>query len=270
MTMTTPPSLPTDPYREIAELYDLEHNEFDGDIDILTSFAQAVGDPILEVGCGSGRIVLPLAEAGFHVTGIDTSRPMLDRAGRRVAEHGLGDRVHLVEADMRTMNEVPGGPFGLVIFSLNSLMHLANPADQRAALMAAHQALDPKGQLIIDLMNPTPEQITHLYNGPHLEGSWTLADGSTVDKWSHRKASDEPQVMDTLLWYDRTSPDGHLTRIRTAFPLRYIHASELALMLELTGFVDPVFYGSYDLDPFEPEADRLLVTAEVQPARHRD
>jgi len=267
--MKTTTSLPDDPYESIADLYDLEHNEFDGDVDILINFAQAVGDPILEAGCGSGRLLLPLAEAGFEVTGVDTSRPMLDRAERLVSGYGIGDRVTLIETDMREMDTVPGGPFGLVIFSLNSLMHLPTQEDQRAALAAAYRALDPKGQLIIDLMNPTAGEITHLLNGPHLEGSWTLADGSAVDKWSQRTASDRPQVIDTLIWYDRTSPDGQLTRTRTAFPLRYIHASELALLLELTGFVAPVFYGSYDLDPYEPESERLFVTAEIQPATPR-
>jgi hypothetical protein len=103
-------------------------------------------------------------------------------------------------------------------------------------------------------------------NGPHLEGSWTLQDGSTIDKWSHRRQSGTPQVMDTLLWYDRTSPDGTLTRTRSTFPLRYIHASELALMLELSGFIEPVFYGTYDLDPYDNDSERLFVTAEVLPA----
>lgn len=267
--MNMSPAAIADPYCTIAELYDLEHEDFDDDIEILLNFAEVVGDPILEVGCGSGRLVVPLAEAGFRVTGIDISRPMLDRARQHVAAHGVGDRVTLVEADMRSADEAPGGPFGLVILSLNSLMHLPSPVGQRAALEAARRALDPRGQLIIDVMNPTAEQVTHLLDGPHLEGSWTLEDGSTIDKWSHRRASDQPQVLETLLWYDRIAPDGVLSRTRTSFPLRYIHPSELALMLEVTGFIEPIFYGSYDLDPFEPDSERLFVTAEIQPAPPR-
>lgn len=255
-----------DPYELIAELYDLEHADFEADIELLLNFAQVVGDPILELGCGSGRLLVPLAEAGFHVVGLDSSRPMLDRAERAIADAGVEDRVTLFEGDMREAQLAPGGPFGLVIFSLNSLMHLTTPEDQRAALVAARESLDPRGQLIIDTLNPSVEQIRHLLDGPHMEGSWELADGSVVDKWSHRKASADPQVIDTLLWYDRTGPDGSLTRTRSAFPLRYVHPSELALMLELAGFIEPMFYGSYDLDPFDPESERLLVTAEVTPS----
>lgn len=256
----------TDPYHNIAELYDLEHDTFDDDIDIFLNFAQVVGDPILDMGCGSGRLMVPLAEAGFHVTGVDSSRPMLDRAVQRFARHDIDDMVTLVEEELRDIDQAPGGSFGLVICSLNSLMHLTTPEEQRAALEAAHRALDPKGQLIIDIMNPSIEQLTHLFSGPQLENSWVQDDGSTVDKWSHRKMSDQSQVLDTLLWYDWTYPDGQVTRTRASFPLRYIHASELALMLELSGFVEPIFYGSYDLDPYGHESERLLVTAEVQPA----
>ena len=259
--MTETPA--NDPYRDIAELYDLEHASFDADIELLLNFADAVGDPILELGCGSGRVLVPLAEAGFTVVGLDSSRPMLDRAEEAIAAAGVADRVTLVEGDMRASDQAPGGPFGLVIFSLNSLMHLTTVSDQRRALASARRALDPRGQLVIDSMNPSPDQLRHLMDGPHLEGSWRLADGSSVDKWSHRRLSPATQIIDTLLWYDRTAPDGTFTRLRSEFLLRYVHAAELGLMLELAGFTDPMYYGSYDLDPYENESDRLLVTAEV-------
>lgn len=266
MLMTKTPAGFRDPYELIADLYDLEHADFDADIELLLNFAEVVGDPILELGCGSGRLLIPLAEAGFNVVGIDNSRPMLDRAERAIAEAGVADRVTLHEGDMREADTAPGGPFGLVIFSLNSIMHLTSSAAQRSALVAARKALDPRGQLIIDTMNPSLDQVRHLLDSPHLEGSWSLEDDSVVDKWSHRKASGTAQVIDTLLWYDRTFPDGRMQRTRSEFPLRYVHPSELALMLELSGFIEPMFYGSYDLDPFDPESERLLVTAEVTPS----
>ncbi len=256
----------SDPYALIAELYDLEHAGFRDDIDLLLSFADIVGDPILEMGCGSGRIMLPLAEAGYDVTGIDRSAAMLDRARTASGGRSLEGSIQFMEGSMLDADAAPGGPFGLVIFSLNALMHLPVAAEQRVALGSALRALDPKGQLILDLMNPTPDHLSSLGSTPILEGSWELPDGSNVDKWGHRRVHPTSQIIDTLLWYDRVEPDGTLHRRRSRFPLRYIHAAELQLMLELVGFTEVRMYGSYEMDPFDDDSERMFVTAEVIPS----
>src|SRR5215218_4513880 len=126
---------PDDPYAEIPELYDLEHAGFSEDIDLYVRLAEVVGDPILELGCGTGRVLGPLAAAGNRITGIDRSRPMLDRARSMLQAHATtnSQRVTLVEGSMTEAERAPGGPFGLVIFSLNGLMHLSVMAEQRAA-----------------------------------------------------------------------------------------------------------------------------------------
>lgn len=255
-----------DPYEHIAELYDLEHASLRADIDLLLSFADIVGDPILEMGCGSGRILVPLAKAGFDVTGIDRSATMLGRASDAARDAGVSERVTLAELDMANADQAPGGPFGLVIFSLNGLMHLTTAARQLAALRAAFAALDPKGQLIIDTLNPTPQHLSQLEAGQVLEGSWVRPDGSTVDKWSHRQLQPASQLIDTILWYERISRDGRTTRTRAQFSLRYVHASELELMLTLAGFSETRLYGSYDLDPYDDDSERLFVTAEATPS----
>ncbi len=256
-----------DPYAPIAELYDLEHAGFRDDIDLLLSFADIVGDPILEMGCGSGRILLPLAEAGYDVTGIDRSAAMLDRARAGSSERSLDGSIQFMHGSILDADAAPGGPFGLVIFSLNALMHLPTATEQRAALESALRALDPKGQLIIDLMNPTPDHLTTLGSAPILEGSWAFPDGASVDKWAHRRVHPTTQVIDTLLWYDRVGPDGTFHRTRSRFPLRYIHPAELDLMLELAGFTEVRMYGSYEMDPLDDDSERLFVTAEVIPSR---
>ena len=250
-------------YDALVEVYDLEHAGFAADVELYLNLATVVGDPILELGCGTGRVLLPLAEAGFRVVGIDTSSVMLDRATRRIEAHGLGDhaRVHL--GDMRAADAAPGGPFGLVIASLNGLIHLPTQADQQRTLDAAYRALDPRGQLVLDLLNPTPDTLGELSRGIHHEGAWTHPRGGTVDKWSTRRLDASEQLLDTTLWYDHLMPDGTMRRIRATFPMRYVYFSELVLMLERAGFVEWRCYGGYELEPYDDDAERLIVTAEV-------
>lgn len=256
-----------DAYAEIGSFYDLEHASFDADLDLYRNVAAAVGDPILELGCGSGRVLVPLAEMGFRVTGLDSSAPMLARAAEAVAGAGVAERVQLVDASMESARTAPGGPFGLVLIPLNGLLHLAEPADQRAALISARQALDPRGQLVLDLFNPTPETLRAFDGTVIAEGIWDLPDGARVDKFSSRRHHAAEQRIETDLWYDLLSPDGSLRRVRTSYPMRYLHRAELDLLLELAGYVEWELYGGYDLEPYDDASDRLIVLAEITPSR---
>lgn len=259
---------PVDPYAAIPELYDLEHAGFSDDIPLYLNIAEAVGDPILELGCGTGRVLLPLAEAGFRVTGIDCSAPMLQRADVAATALGVQGAVSLVESDMTDADRAPGGPFGLVLVPLNGLLHLADPAVQRAALAATRRALDPRGQLVLDLFNPVSEILRAFDRTAVHEGSWELPAGTRVDKFGSRRLHTAHQRIETDLWYDLLDPDGSLRRVRTSYAMRYIYRAELELMLELAGFAEWEIYGSYDLDPFDDASDRLLVLAEATPS-HR-
>lgn len=261
--MNDPDTSPSvDPYAQIAALYDLEHDVFDDDIDLYLGMLNTVEGPVLEMGAGTGRLLIPIAEAGHPITGLDSSSEMLARARARVATNPKIRNVTLHQGDMRDAVDAPGGPFGLAIFSLNALMHLETPGDQRAALESSRLSLRPGGYVIIDLINPSQEQLQHLTSQSHLEGTWTLDDGSVVDKWSHRDLYSADQILDTVIWYDTVRVDGSLQRTRTQFPHRYIHPYELEMMLELTGFSSWNVYGSYDLGPLTDESDRLIVIAE--------
>jgi len=256
-----------DPYAALPRLYDLQHAAFDDDLPLYGNIAEAVGDPILELGCGTGRVLVPLAEAGFRVTGLDRSGPMLDAARAASAAAGVAARVTLHEGAMSEADRAPGGPFGLVLAPLDALLHAGDAAAQRATLEAARRAMDPRGQLVIDVVNPTPDALAALERGVVHEGSWEMPDGTRVDKFGARRVHPASQLISTELWYDLAAPDGALRRVRTSYDLRYLHRAELELMLELAGFVEWEVYGGYELEPFEDGSDRLVVTAEVTRSR---
>ena len=119
--------------------------------------------------------------------------------------------------------------------------------------------------LVVDLLKPTPELLTTLDGRVRHEGSWRKSDGTMVDRFSVRTHDAAEQTIDTVLWYDLVDPSGQTRRVRSEVPMRYLVASELALLLELTGFAEWKIYGSYDLDPYDDASDHLIVTAEVTP-----
>lgn len=255
-----------DPYANIAELYDLEHAGFTEDLDLYLNLASVVGDPVLEVGCGSGRVLAPLAAAGHRVVGVDLSAPMLELARERLSGELENGSVRLVQGSFDDLSPVPGGPFGVVIIALNGLMHAAEVEAQWDMLRAARVNLDPRGLLVVDLLNPTPSTLQALDQTVVHEGSWPLDDGSRVTKFASRRVRPAEQRIETDLWYDRTSPDGTIRRTSTRFAMRWIYPSELELMLQLAGYAEWKVYGSYELDPLHDDSDRLIVTAEIKPS----
>jgi hypothetical protein len=118
------------------------------------------------------------------------------------------------------------------------------------------------GRLAIDVLNPVPDFLQAMERGVQHEGSWLRDDGSRVDKFAARQVFPASQVIETDLWYDVTDPAGALRRVATSYPMRYLHHAELDLLLELAGFRSWQVYGSYELDHYDDESDRLLVIAE--------
>jgi SAM-dependent methyltransferase len=251
------------PYAEIAALYDLEHDGFRDDLELIHYIVETVGDPVLELGCGTGRVLAHLADLELRLTGVDNSSAMLERARSRL--DGAA-RIHLVEAGMDATS-LPDKTYGVVLLALNTLMHASTVDGQRRVLAEAFRVLDPRGQLFIDLPNPLSGAIDFVDHQVVQEGTWEGEPvGRPVSKFSSRVVHRAEQVIQTHVWYDITGDAGRLSRIHSRFDLRYVYPAELLLMLELVGFIEPKLYGTYELDPFTDSSPRLVVTAEKTPS----
>ena len=138
---------------DYADFYDWENAQTMArrDVPFWQRLALAAEGPVLELGCGTGRVTLPLARAGVKVVGVDLSAPMLKRARDRVRRTPLGRRARLVRADIRAL-PFPPNRFPLVAAPYGILQSLLREADLAATLRAVHDVLTPGGRLVIELV----------------------------------------------------------------------------------------------------------------------
>lgn len=255
-----------DAYEIIAEYYDLEFSDFTADTALYQAFAQRTSGPILEAGCGTGRLLLPLAQSGLTVHGVDRSSAMLTRAKERITAAGL-TTVQLFQADMRDLSPLQTETYRCAIVSLNGFLHLPDRPAQQQALRELHRVLQTGGLLLLDLLHPTPEQLRALDQPFTHDGTWMISERSRLDRFARRTVHPAEQTITTTLFYDRTDlATGRVTRQIASYTLRYIHRYELELLLESAGFAVEALYGSYELDPLQDDSPMMFVVAQRRSA----
>jgi SAM-dependent methyltransferase len=246
------------PFDRFARLYDWEHDHFVDDVDVQVGFARRFGGPVLELACGTGRLLAPLAQAGFSVTGVDSSAPMLDRARSRLANLGL--EVSLEQQPLQSLRL--GQRFPTIILGLDSFGLLLKRADQLAALSAARAHATHDGHLVLDLSNGNlrgsnepAEELLHDLTLPDPET------GRPITKFFLRRPRPSEQLDELMFFYDEQDERGYLRRSMVELKLRWFTRFELELLLETAGWRVDEVYGNYDLEPFGPASDRLIVVA---------
>jgi len=251
----------TDPYAALARYYDAETVGTIYDLPAYARLAERFGGPALDVGCGTGRIGLALAEKKLRVVGVDTSEPMLARARARATQEKVdASRVVFLMADVTSLEL--DEKFGLAIFAYNGFMHLLEQKQQIAALerIAAH--LKPGGGLAIDL--PNPVEMFRMEDTPNVVFERTFDDpetGEMVMQQSVASVNRATQMMSVTWIYDRISVDGVVHRHIVPLTLRYTMAAEMRLMLKLAGLDQVETSGDYDFSPYEEDSPRLLIIA---------
>jgi SAM-dependent methyltransferase len=243
-----------------ARFYDEDYRAYDEDVEAIVHLANEMDGPVLELGCGTGRLLLPLAAAGHAVTGVDIAPALLAQARTKLAAAPGGARVTLVEADLRTL-ALPQRDFAFAFCTSNTLMHLATADDQLAALTAAAGHLRPGGLLLVDLFHPDIPRLIEVHGVQELADRWTRADGTQVVKWSVRTLDLAEQVQETLFIYEEIAPDGTLRRTLCPFALRYLWRSEAELMLRLAGLQVEAVWGDFEGTPYDNGSEHLILLA---------
>ena len=249
-----------DDFDIFARFYDPDLGDLDADLQMYQQFAARCDAPILELGCGTGRVLIPLARQGYRITGIDASAAMLDRAREKVAVEALHERVTLVEQEMGELELEER--FNLAFAALNSFAHLHTTDDQLAALARIRHHLNPGGLLVLDMFNP---DLARLLDTSGQVALARVMDGPGEDQRTMRFYTDEVdlgrQIIHTTYIVDEIDAEGQVRRTLFPFSLRYVFRYELELLLRHAGFEVEAFYGSYDLEPFSGQSEKLIAVA---------
>ena len=248
-------------FDRFARFYDDDYRHYDEDIEAITMLAAECGDPILELGCGTGRVLLPLAAAGHSVTGVDISPALLACAAQKLRTHGVLTNTTLVEADLRTL-DLPEKHFAFAFCTSNTLMHFTSAEEQIAVLRNAARHLRPGGRLLIDLFNPDLPRLFAVEGVMELADRWQDAQsGADVLKWSVRRVDVAEQLQETTFIYEEVAADGRTQRTVCPFTLRFLWRSEAELMLQAAGLLVEDVLGSFDGDPYGSDSEHLILLA---------
>ncbi len=243
-----------DTYAFVADLYDhvVPYRER-SDVAFFVNAAREAGSPVLEAGCGTGRVLIPTARAGIEIVGLDFSPHMLAICRERLlAEPGeVQGRTELVQADMRDFDL--GRTFTLTTIPFRPFQHLMTVNEQLACLTSIRRHLVEGGALILDLFNPSIDALANDPIGEEFreEPEFEMPDGRRVIRRHKRVACDRArQVNDVELIYDITHPDGRTERLVHAFPFRYLFRFEAEHLLARAGFEVVHLYADYDKSPY--------------------
>jgi SAM-dependent methyltransferase len=249
------------PFEAFARFYDHDYRHYDDDVELILELADEQAGPVLELGCGTGRLLEPLAAAGNNVVGVDISPALLDIARNKLGQQNLPGRVQLHQADLRDF-QIDGLRFAFVFCTSNTLMHLTSSADQLAVLKNAHHHLDQDGLLLIDLFNPDVQRLTQVQGVQELADRWIDEEtGTQVIKWCVRSVDWADQLQETLFIYEEISEDGSVRHTPCPFTLRFLWYAEAQLMLHVAGFTLECVWGDFDGTPYMNGCERLILLA---------
>lgn len=238
------------------EFYDDFYADVD-DVDFYAALARRAKGPVLEVMCGTGRILVPLARAGFEVTGIDANEKMLDAARKKLEKEPpeVQGRVTLVNADARDFDL--GRKFELVMLAFSSINHLLSPQDQDRAVSCLKNHLSENGLLAVASFNPHPEK----FHSEKLDREVELENGDLLIRYSTLSANPLGTIMRVNYRWE-VEHDGAIVReMSSAFDLRLLKPNQLKALLEGAGLQLVERYGGYRGEPLDPKGDVVVFVA---------
>lgn len=226
------------------------------DVAFYRGLARETGGPILELGCGTGRVLLPIAEDGHACTGLDGSSAMLDVLRAKNPPSSL----RLVHAPMEDF-DLGGDRFALIFSAFRAFQHLVRVDDQLRCLANVRRHLAPGGTFAMDVYAPLLDR-TALVHEPEAADATFPMDGAEVTRWVRIDRDLATQVATIHMRYERqrggmrVAPDEH-----ESFHMRWTHRYELEHLLVRAGLEPTAIYGAFDKRPYDYVSGEVVVVA---------
>ncbi len=264
-------SQPADEDR-LAELYDLEHDDLVDDLPFYRELARRTAGPILDLGCGSGRLFTTLLDGGApRVLGMDGSAALVRRAEARIAgderlaEAARDGRLSVMRGDVRAISTLNiRERFDLAV-AVGVLPHLDGPEDALRLLGGVRSVLARGGRLVIDDLGPAEMPVRDM----PLSIDWRREiDGREVVRRSELVRRESPEglrvAFSTIA--DAVQPDGTIARLPASHRLWYPSPEALSALVKQAGMVVELSYGSHDLEPLGDGSGRRIYVVAYEPA----
>lgn len=235
------------------------------DLSFYVNSVKQYGDPVLELGCGTGRITMAVAEAGYNIVGLDLAERMLQRAEEKRSKlpPPARERVRLVQGDMTNFDL--GEKFGTIMIPFRPFQHLLETEQQISCLHCAKEHLNPKGRLIVDFFQTDAER---MHDPKFLNESalveYDLPGGRHVALSERVAAFHRGQQRNDVEMIFRVShPNGQQERLVMAWTLRYFFRYEVEHLLARCGFDLEAVCGNFDGSPLADDSPEMIFVASL-------
>lgn len=250
--MTDSPDL----YAPWADYYDEIFGALNADLDFYLDEARAAGGPVLEIGCGTGRLLLPMLAEGLDVEGLDRSPQMLDRLRAKAELAGLAPRLHCT--DMRGFS-LPRR-YALIVVPFRTFLHLDTQDEQLEFLRTCRAHLLPEGRLIANFFHPSLRRLVEQDGSRRYDASYTdAATGDTVHLWVSVRNDPVQQRLQVLFARERADAAGRL--VETCYlplRLRWVYRFEFELLLRVAGFARYEVFGGFEREPLARDDQEMV------------
>ncbi len=252
-------------YDFVSEFYDyiLPYTE---DIDFYINLAKRAGGPVLELACGTGRTIIPIAQADIEIAGMDISPRMLYLCRKKIdrEKKAVQSRITLINGDMRDFNL--NKTFSMVTIPYSSFTYLTEVEDQLACLESVNRHLEHGGTFFMTVFNESVQALADIsvFNEFDITPAFTMPDGRRVYRrfrYVERDHTRQAEVKDSI--YYITYPDGKKERLVHRSTMRYFFSFELIHLLARAGLEVTGLYSDYNGTPHDAtiREGMIIVTA---------